>query len=78
MTAVAPIEGTVGITLGAGTPTQVASFTVPVSLEDQGGGRVVLHAAPADAIKAAAAEALSQAADALLASIPTAIVEDAR
>ncbi|CAH0192624.1 MULTISPECIES: hypothetical protein [Microbacterium] len=66
------------ISLGAGTPTQVASFTVPVSLEDQGGGRVVLHAAAVDPIKAAAGEALSQAADALLASIPTAILEDAR
>lgn len=51
---------------------------MPVSLEDQGGGRVVLHAAAVDPIKAAAGEALSQAADALLASIPTAILEDAR
>jgi len=38
----------------------------------------VLHAAAVDPIKAAAGEALSQAADALLASIPTAILEDAR
>lgn len=74
MAAVAPIEGTVSISLGAGIPGRVASFTVPVSLEDHGGGDVTLHAAPADAIKAAAAAALSRAADELLESIPTAII----
>lgn len=72
MAAVAPIEGTVSISLGAGIPGRVASFTVPVSLEDHGGGDVTLHAAPAEAIKAAAAEALHRAADELLNSIPTA------
>ena len=74
MTAAVPIGGTVSISLGDGMPAVVANFTVPVVLEDEGHGLVTLHAAPVDAIKAAATSALLRAADELLESLPTAQV----
>ncbi|KJL49525.1 hypothetical protein RS84_00238 [Microbacterium hydrocarbonoxydans] len=74
MTAAVPIGGTVSISLGDGMPAVVANFTVPVVLEDEGHGLVTFHAAPVDAIKAAATSALLRAADDLLESLPTAQV----
>lgn len=76
MISLGSIKGTVSIAIEGHEPTAVGTFSVPVTVTQDPDGGAVLNAAPHDAILAAAAAALQEAATQLLASIPTAEVTE--
>lgn len=76
MISLGSIKGAVSIAIEGHEPSVVASFSVPVTVMQDPDGGAVLNAAPHDAIVAAAAAALQDAATQLLASIPTAEVTE--
>lgn len=65
----APIRGTVSITIAGGGPATLATFEVPVTMDTDEHGVGIISAAPTGAILTAAADALREAAERMLADV---------